>query len=408
MEWLLLLVVLLALGLWRRWWWLTVLAAHAALLLLGWLLFETTGVVLALIAYILFWGSLAMLALFLLPLRQGRSEWRLATQAIWGFAIGRTRPYYKTKGNELVEYKKGDFMSTFLTGPGIILLPGNHAVALSEGTNYTRVEGPGLVFTRPLERPLQLVDLRPQIRPSDVEATTRDGIRVKTRAFVTFRLKGSGKPGGKNGEYPYTVSAPDDVFKAIRSAEIDPNRKEPVVAVDEVIPNKAVTVARDELATFLLDRLWGLDAQGKDPQLRLRDGYAGKLKKFVEQYGMEFVGGGLNPIEAPDEIIKQRIRSWQAVWQERVARTRGEGEADMIREMGKARAQAQRDLILGILAGLDEANVPSGVNDANHVNDVIAYQFITALERAVQNSPLVSPETQRTLESLRRQVEPAR
>jgi hypothetical protein len=400
MDWLLLvlLIVLLALSFWRRRWLPTVALAHGVLFMLGWLVFELAGTLLALIAYILFWGALAIFAQFLLPLRKGRSEWRLATQAIWGFALDRTRAYYGTKGNELVQHKKGRLMDKFLIGPGIILLPGNHAVALSEGTNYTRVDGPGLVFTHRKERPLQLVDLRPQIRPSDVEATTQDGIRVKTRVFVASRVKGSGQPGGAGGEYPYHISEPD-IFRAIRSTEIYPDRSEPV---DEVILNKAITLVRDELSTFRLDRLWGLDAQGKDPQARLQERILSKLKEFADRRGMEILSAGLNPIEAPKEIIDQRIRSWQAAWVEQMMRTRSQSEADVLREMGRARAQAQRDLIMGFLAGLDNTEVSS---------EVIAYQFITALESAIQNpniKPYVSPETERTVESLRRQVEPPR
>lgn len=400
MDWFLLVtasIVGLIVGIWRKSWRLTVGSAHVVLLVLGLLLFETTGAVLALIISILFWGSLAILAQSLLPLRKGRSEWWLAAQALWGFAIDQTRPYYGMKGNELVELKKGELLTRF-TGPGIILLTGNHAVALSEGTNYTRVDGPGLVFTRRKERPLSLMDLRPQIRPGDVEATTQDGIQVKTRVFVPFRVKGSGKSSVKGGEYPYNISEPN-IFLAIRSTEINSNRSEPV---DEVILNKAVTLVRDELAALRLDGLWGLDAQGKGPQARLQEKIRSKLKEFADRRGIELLGAGLNPIEAPEKIIDQRIRSWQAAWIEQMMRTRSEGDADVLREMGKARAQAQRDLIMGILAGLDNTGVSS---------DVIAYQFITALERAIQNPsvrPYVLPETERTVESLRRQVEPTR
>jgi hypothetical protein len=159
---------------------------------------------------------------------------------------------------------------------------------------------------------------------------------------------------------------------------------------------------RDELSTFRLDRLWGLDAQGKDPQARLQERIYSKLKEFADRRGMELLGAGLNPIAAPDKIINQRVRSWQAAWMEQMMRTHSEGEADVLREMGRARAQAQRDLIVAILAGLDDTSVSS---------DVIAYQFITALESAIQNpsvKPNVSPETEQTVESLRRQVESSR
>jgi hypothetical protein len=404
MEWLLqlLLVVLLALSLWRRWWLWSVVSGHAVLLGFGWLAHTPAGVFVAIVACTTFWGSLAMFAPFLLPLRNWKSDWWLAVGALWGFVLDRTRPYYGMKGNDLVEHKKGRLLNRY-TGPGIILLTGNHAVALSKGINYTRVDGPGLVFTHRKERPLQLVDLRPQIRPNHVDATTQDGIRVKTRVFVASRVKGSGKPGGKWGEFPYNISE-SDVFQAIRSAEVYTDRSEPI---DEVISNKAIALVRDELSTFRLDRLWGFDAQGRDPQARLQERIQSKLKEFADRRGIELLGAGLNPIQAPDKIIEQRVLSWQAMWREQMMRTRSEGEADALREMGRARAQAQRDLITGILTGLDKTGVSNNVDSS----DVIAYQFITALERAIQDPNVrdyVSPETEQTVDSLRRKMEQIR
>ncbi len=57
------------------------------------------------------------------------------------------------------------------------------------GSPVTRVAGPGVVFTGPAERIRSAVDLRVQVRlRPDVQASTCDGIDVKSRVYTEFTL----------------------------------------------------------------------------------------------------------------------------------------------------------------------------------------------------------------------------
>ena len=72
--------------------------------------------------------------------------------------------------------------------PGLIWTRAHQAAAITGGTKFKRVDGPGLVFTGALERAEQIFDLRLQIRSNKIEVVSKDGVSFKAVVFTAFRI----------------------------------------------------------------------------------------------------------------------------------------------------------------------------------------------------------------------------
>lgn len=72
--------------------------------------------------------------------------------------------------------------------PGLVLAPPHQAVGLTIGIAFSRIDRPGTVFTKPYERPFEVVDLRTQLRTSWVEVVSKDGVPFRARIFASFRV----------------------------------------------------------------------------------------------------------------------------------------------------------------------------------------------------------------------------
>ena len=72
--------------------------------------------------------------------------------------------------------------------PGILMTWSHQVAALSSGTNFGGIVGPGTVFTSRLQHPIALVDKRTQLRVTTTETVTKDGIRITAVIFMAFKV----------------------------------------------------------------------------------------------------------------------------------------------------------------------------------------------------------------------------
>ena len=91
-------------------------------------------------------------------------------------------------------------------GPATLIVYANSAVVLEQAGRLTRIfRGPETLKLKPFERVWDVLDLRPQSWPFEVNARTKDGIPIKYEANVQFQL----------------AEGDEAVFKS-RAPEVDP------------------------------------------------------------------------------------------------------------------------------------------------------------------------------------------
>lgn len=105
----------------------------------------------------------------------------------------------------------GNPYNQFFAGPGIILSTCDHLAVTTDGLKLM-VCPPGINFTKKFEQLYTDVDLRPQLRATNVSAETKDGIGVNVLAFIPNRVWAAGRKPELGKSYPYDEGA---ILKAV-------------------------------------------------------------------------------------------------------------------------------------------------------------------------------------------------
>jgi len=327
-------------------------------------------------AILFFWVGLIGFAFFVLPVQL--HEWEDAARCMIGFVTGYHYSYHIVKGDQVEEIlpgkltRKGQF-------PGLVLADAHTVVPLSTGMGLSRVAGPGVTFTRRAERPYQkqVMDLRTQIRPGKVRATTRDGIDVEFFLPVVFSIERWPPARPPVQATPFSEAA---VLNAAISQRAGTNKW------DEAPLDLAKNIARAVIAGYLLDRLLEDEKPAEGPAAEAMERIADRRARLVREhratmprevvreeiqkrlteaihklYGIKLIGVGLGNIEVAgsDEvraaILKQRVATWQAEWMSESVRRRAQSDAEAAREIGRARAQSQMRMIQALAEGFAQA-----------------------------------------------------
>ncbi len=358
-------------------------------------------------AILFFWVGLIGFAFFVLPVRP--REWEDAARCLIGFVTGYHYPYYVVRDDKVEEIFSGKLMPKGQF-PGLVIPEAHTAVPLSTGRSLSRVAGPGVTFTHRAERPYQdqVMDLRTQIRPGKVRATTRDGIDVEFNLATVFSIERWPSARPPVMVAPFSEAA---VLNAVLSQRAGPDKWD-VTPLD-----LGKNIARTVIAGYLLDQLLDGEKQPERPvadiveqtadrRRRLAMEHQAKMpREFVREeihkalteaihrlYGIKLWGVGLGNIEVagakeedrnkvaeqaktPEEkqrveeakervnkadelravIIKQRVASWQVEWMSESIRRQAQSEADAAREIGRARAQSQLRMIQALAEGFAQA-----------------------------------------------------
>jgi regulator of protease activity HflC (stomatin/prohibitin superfamily) len=299
-------------------------------------------------------------------------------------------------------------------GLGIILQRPEHAVVLHNGARVTRVVGGDIVFTKRLERVLELVDLRNHILiVPEVKAITKDGMGVKLTLFVPCRIDRIETPSSSERLYPFN---PNNVFKAVCEENIAEDGKQ---SWYKLTMQKARRATCDVISTYILDRLLVAEEPDQKPRGEIRERIKSHLTAEMVGSGIEIIGVGFANIEPDDSldgqsrgtgeeeglvnVATQRVNSWQVKWQRRANARRAEGEAEAIRILEQARAKALIELINAVEEGFRE--MASHDNGAQP-GDIIALSFVSAIEQMLSQQNFPKPleifNTQSTLQEIRR------
>ncbi len=354
---------------------------------------------------IIFWGAAIFISQQSLPFSDpvAWNDRLLAFQALITYLLGTNYPYYAIENRKATVRAPGNESLESFAGPGIIISSCDHTVIISDETQIKAVKRPGLSFTEISETIEQVIDLRIQQRVFQVEALTKDGIRVKVPTGVVFRLHPDWPPASPSPSsktrlwpepgkpFPYKSEA---IFSALQQQPIEHLHEErggKVVQVkqkrtwDEMVSTIAARVIRRVISEYTFDDLCAPHSPDRKPRQEIAGKLEQQLQKELESIGIEVVGSGIsNLLPADEALLQQRIANWQAEWERRMATEMGQSNAEYIRLVENARAQAQAEMIRTISDGLERARA----SDASISSEVIALRFVEALEEMIQNPAL--------------------
>jgi len=333
-------------------------------------------------------GVSSYLAGFLLPEERGKKRRKTVIQCLRDQVLGWNLPYYlivdEAREEDKIVKRGGDPFVLLASGPGIVVTDCDHAVAISDGTKFKGVKGPGMIFTKFGDRPLRTFDLRPQLRATPVQSLTRDGIQVKVTAFTPFRIDAGDQRPQLGEPFPYRRSA---AFKVLHAQEMEhPSGAKDTQqrSWDELPSIVGKRVLQDLISEYRFDELYGPydTVDGEVSRARIARQFRTRLAEELIPFGIQLRGGGISNLEPVNEdILRQRVRSWQANWTRRVLIKQAKSQAEWLRRIERARAEAQADLILAMGERLTEMEEPHAHISAH----ALALHFLHILEeRALQ------------------------
>lgn len=315
------------------------------------------------LTWITFGTGLYLAGAFIVPGNQTQKRDRIF-RFIRDHATRQNRPAYavidEPYPDDRVETRiAGDRFADYAEGPGLVLVDSNYAAAISGGTRFKGVQGPGLIFLNYADHVKQSIDLRPQLRAFPVEALTEDGIRIKSLIFVACKIDSRNRQPELGEPLPYNKSA---AYQAIQAQEIEhtgpgqsPERTEhhPWYELAEL---PAKRIFEDIISRHTFDELYQPAEMGAPPpRIAIAQELGQRLGQRLEEMGLQRVGGGISDIQPADpEVYEKRARSWQAEREHEIALKEARGQAEWLRTVERTRADAQADLILTLGQRLEE------------------------------------------------------
>ncbi|KAF0107364.1 MAG: hypothetical protein FD146_1842 [Anaerolineaceae bacterium] len=313
-----------------------------------------------------------------------------------------------------------------LGGPAKLIVYDGYAVYLERGGKFSRVVGSGIAFLERYETVRDIIDLRPQIKEIEVEAWTKDGIKLNMHIRLECQLlaakdaeKSQNTKDTQETEkrvYPFYEPA---VQKAVETAAVRLGKDGQLEKYDwlagivgnieghirtHVYSNTINDLLRGETIyqtqpEMVKQQFQGADLERLTMQLlsaELRDLIRERVNKDIERLGSQLISLQIVRVDKSLAIDRQWTENWSAEWKSRNVITEGEAKAYRIRTQEKARAEAQRDMIRAITESLEKV-------DAQHMREPLLLSLSGMLENSLVDTYVrasLPKEAMETLEKL--------
>ena len=402
---------------------------HIAVIVLGWLVNRWMGILFISIPLIAaYYSALHDLALIVMPTSnpEDKVERKKRANAFISYTWGTQSPMivsdeHAWKKHEPripgdITWQFADFPIPIIKNldwrPGLVWTRSHQVAAISGGTKFKRVDGPGVVFPGKLERLDQVFDLRLQLRTREIDVISKDGIRIIVRYFTGFRidneewkkevydalrplnllLRGADKLSYTEGSFSYSHLR---VQATLGMTSTKTTTDEKIIYWDQWAVNVIEDQTRKVISQKNLDELWrpaddkkfanALDVIAeeikKNSELTLRG--AGILLVVARVVNFRFLPKAGAKEGEMDDISRQQINTWASEWERKRDHILSEAQAESDRSQQEARAYAESLLLNSIAEGLQKTHE---INP-NLPRYVIAMRFLSALQDYVHQQP---------------------
>ena len=402
------------------------LAFHLGTLFLGWAFGKWAGILIASAPTLgLFYFLLYKLTEATFPSSNpdDKEELKQKFKAFFWYIWSFQYPFWRATSSatrESFQQIKGNNIKSF-GKPGLIWTHTHQVVARSTGINFSQIDGPGLLFTGKTERPVALVDLRTQLRPTLFSAVTKEGITLKAIIFISFQInrddwtewdrdkkhevwrinpvlqKGIKLDSNLGGSFPYAKAR---VQAALSAAKINSASNEEAIDErhwDEEAVRRVLREAELVLAERSFDELWHPienDSRGASALDEIGSIINKRAAPELEKMGVKLFGSRVVNyiIETDNPLYKQLEASWLSKWGERIAKIKFDGKITSEKARLQARMTSRSLFLETITSTLQEAknkNVDIGL-----LRQLTTLNFISTLERLLENSSTQNPDEQ--------------
>jgi regulator of protease activity HflC (stomatin/prohibitin superfamily) len=278
-------------------------------------------------------------------------------------------------------------------GPGKIVAPDSDAVVTEYNGRFYRVLSPGVQSLLPFEYVRAMIDLRQQEREGQAAGVTQDGITVRSRLAVTFRIHSddlepqganvrgrsrqpTGRPPTREEPYPYSESA---VYQAAYA--------ESAGAQDKVSTWTQLPVAiaggafGRALAQTKLDQIFDPEARADAPHPLLLDRVGQATDERLDHLGIRLVTLRMERLRAPEPVDDVNVRGWRSHWETVQQMNESKERATAAREVERARTEAEVVMLQAIADAMEKARQGGS---AALVQEIVALRLLEALERVAR------------------------
>jgi hypothetical protein len=397
--------------------WKTSAIVHVVVIIIGWVCCFWMGIFfISIPIFAAYYGALYSFSNIIIPASNpdSRTEKKNRFFVLVSYAWGIQSPITVIDGNAWkkheprisgdITWEFSDFPLPFinkLKRPGVVWTSAHQVAAISGGTKFKRIDGPGMAYLGKLERSDQIFDLRLQLRTKEIEVVSKDGIRFVVRYFTAFRidrenwsrdlydkirptnplLRGADKVSYSQGSFPFSHAR---VQAALGTTSTKVGEGTQLILWDQWVMNVIEDQTRKIISQKNLDEMW---RPANDFQFaNAMDVIANELKAnsefILRASGILLVASRVVNFKIPfteekgDDISKQHIESWGSTWEKKRSDILADAKAISERAQQEARAEAESHLLTSIADGL---------NQTQKINPelprhVIAMRFLSSLQ----------------------------
>jgi regulator of protease activity HflC (stomatin/prohibitin superfamily) len=297
------------------------------------------------------------------------------------------------------------WMACTLGGPLVLTVFDGCALYLERGGRFSRVVGPGekVPFLELHETIKTVVDLRPKVKTDEVHAWTKDGINITLTVRIECRIGDPAKKDPAAGlVFPFD---PEGVKLAVERTALrwpkDHEEPDEFTWMDAAW-GQVTGIIPGYVGSRMLDDI--LIAERQNGQILSSEAIEKihlKLNQETKKFGVYITDLQIIKVEIPDEVMLQHKENWGAERQSISMIIDGQAKAFSIRSREKARADAQRDLILAIAEGLEK-------NKSKKFIEPLLLSLSGVLDSSLSDPQLrayLAKETLDTLEKLQTMLE---
>ncbi|MEZ0395623.1 MAG: SPFH domain-containing protein [Anaerolineales bacterium] len=289
------------------------------------------------------------------------------------------------------------WMACNIGGPILLIVFDGNALYLERGNKFSRVVGPGEIapFLEWFETIKYVVDLRPKVKVGSFDVWTKDGIKIGLTVRVESRI---GDPAKRDPEgklvYPYDPVAVKKAVERIALRWPDPTQEPSEFTWVDAVWGQVTGILPSYIGSRYLDDL--LLAERQSGQILSADAMkaiSDDLNKATQVFGVFVTDLQIVKVEIPEEIRKLQEEYWKAERESIITLTEGQAKAFEIRAQEKARAEAQRDLLLTIANGLEKTR-------SNQFTRPLLLTLSSILDQSLSDPSLKTYLAKETLEIL--------